>query len=83
MTTTTPAAISYEAAVAIAGAELSRILDLIEDDRPDDDADAMAWERHFDFNRMSQAAWSQMIWTLEQVYGVAYDDVEGALMAYL
>ncbi|MBQ9785080.1 MAG: hypothetical protein IJW29_06235 [Clostridia bacterium] len=74
---TTPTAIPYEDAIKIARAELERIMDHLEDNRPDDDDECHpAYDQMWD---IAQGMWSQMTWTLAQVYGLEYEEVEGDL----
>lgn len=79
-TNTTPTAIPYDAAIKIAGAELKRIWDNIEEHRPDEDESSYAFDRLMD---ISHGMWTQMTWTLAQVYGIEYEEVEGDLDCYL
>lgn len=76
-TTNTPTPVPYGVAIEIARAELERIMDHLEDNRPDDDDECHpAYEHAWD---IAQGAWSQMTWTIAQIYGLTYEDVEGAL----
>lgn len=75
----TAAPIAYEDALRIAGAELTRIWDDVESQRPDG-------LRTAEFNHLMDVAhgmWTQMFWTLAQVYGLEYEDIEAALECYL
>ncbi|MBQ9954246.1 MAG: hypothetical protein IJO87_02320 [Eggerthellaceae bacterium] len=74
--TTTPTAIAYEDALKIARAELKRIWDHIEENRPDEDENGDSFERLMD---VSHGMWMQITWTLAQVYGLEYEEVEGDL----
>lgn len=74
--TNNPSPMSYGAAIELARAELDRIMDHLEDNRHLYDDDFGAWER---MNDVARGMWTQMTWTIAQVYGVEYEYVEGCM----